>query len=46
MISIARTFGAPESVPAGSDGPQRVHRGDVGSRSVPETLETMCITCE
>ena len=45
MICIARTFGAPESVPAG----RMLRRASMGltpSRSVPETDETMCITCE
>ena len=45
MISIARTFGAPESVPAG-----RVERstsiGPIPSRSSPETWLTMWSTWE
>ena len=46
MICIARTFGAPESVPAGSVARSDVHRADVPSRSVPETRLTMWSTCE
>ena len=45
MICIARTFGAPESVPAG-----RIERsasiGPTSGRSRPATDETMCIRCE
>ena len=45
MICIARTFGAPESVPAGST-ERSASIASTPSRSVPETLETMCMTCE
>ena len=45
MISIARTLGAPESVPAGRT-ERRASTAPIPARSVPETLETMCITCE
>ena len=45
MICIARTFGAPESVPAG-----RIARsasiGPTSGRSRPATEETMCIRWE
>ena len=43
MISIARTFGAPESVPAGSTD-RSASSASTPSLSVPATLETMCIT--
>ena len=45
MICIARIFGAPLSVPAGSDA-RSASIARTSSRSVPETEETMCITCE
>ena len=45
MISIARIFGAPESVPAGSTA-RSASIAPVSGRSVPLTEETMCITCE
>ncbi len=45
MISIARTFGAPLTVPAGNDA--RSTSIDVSPGfNVPSTFETMCITCE
>ncbi len=44
-ICIARTFGAPESVPAGSTEPSACI-GPTSSRSTPATWETMWITCE
>jgi hypothetical protein len=45
MISIARIFGAPETVPAGK---QAVSASNaVWSRlNLPVTFETMCMTCE
>ena len=46
MISIARTFGAPLSVPAGRIDAQRVHRVDVLAQLAADTLLTMCMTCE
>jgi hypothetical protein len=45
MICIARTLGAPESVPAGST-ERRAAIGWTPSRSVPTTEDTMWITCE
>ena len=45
MISIARTLGAPESVPAGSS-ERSASTAPTSSRSVPATDDTMCITCE
>jgi hypothetical protein len=45
MISIARTLGAPDTVPAGNAGAQHVEAVEPGL-SVPSTLLTMCITCE
>ena len=45
MISIARTFGAPDSVPAGKVA-LSTSRFDRPGLSVPSTLETMCCTCE
>ena len=45
MICIARILGAPESVPAGSAA-RSASIGVTPSRSVPDTAETMCITCE
>ena len=43
MICIARTFGAPDSVPAGST-ERSASSALTPSRSAPMTLETMCIT--
>ena len=43
MISIARTFGAPDSVPAGKP-PARASRASSPSRNLPSTLDDMCIT--
>ena len=43
MICIARTFGAPDSVPAGST-ERSASVAHTSSRNVPETEETMCIT--
>jgi hypothetical protein len=43
MICIARTFGAPESVPAGST-ERSASMAPTSARSVPETEETMCMT--
>ena len=45
MICIARTFGAPLSVPAGRT-ERSASIGPTSARSSPETFETMCITCE
>ncbi len=45
MISIARTLGAPERVPAGSTA-RRASIGPISSRRRPETFETMCMTVE
>ena len=45
MICIARIFGAPDSVPAGSEA-RSASIGVTPSRSVPDTDETMWITCE
>ena len=45
MISIARTFGAPERVPAGKVARSRSSQSSPG-RSSPCTFETMCITWE
>ena len=45
MISHARTFGAPLSVPAGKVARSRSKAERFG-RSVPFTAETMCMTCE
>ena len=45
MICIARTFGAPETVPAGNVA--RSRSNDVTpSRSSPATSDTRCVTCE
>ena len=46
MISMARSFGAPETVPAGKGGGEGVER--VGSRPAgsPVTVETRCCTWE
>ncbi len=43
MISIARTFGAPDSVPAGNP-PTSASSASSPSRSLPSTLEEICIT--
>ena len=45
MISIARTFGAPDTVPAGKARHQRIERVVAAARR-PTTFETMCITWE
>ena len=45
MICIARTLGAPESVPAGS-AERSTSIAPTPSRSVPETWLTMWRTCE
>ena len=45
MISIARTFGAPESVPAGST-ERSASSALVSARRVPVTRLTMWKTCE
>jgi hypothetical protein len=45
MISMARTFGAPDSVPAGSSD-RSASTAPTSSRSVPATEDTMCMTCE
>ena len=45
MICIARTFGAPDRVPAGST-ERSASIALTPSRSWPATEETMCITCE
>ena len=43
MICIARTFGAPETVPAGKPATRASSASYFGSSS-PSTLETMCMT--
>jgi hypothetical protein len=45
MISIALTFGAPDTVPAGKVA-RSTARASSPSRSLASTLDTMCITCE
>ena len=45
MICIARTFGAPETVPAGKVA-RTTSNGVTPSRSSPATSETRCVTCE
>ncbi len=45
MISMARTFGAPDTVPWGNTA-RSTSAGPTPSRSFPETPETMCITWE
>ena len=45
MICIARTFGAPDSVPAGSTA-LSASIAVTSGRSVPETWLTMWCTCE
>ena len=46
MICIARTFGAPETVPGREAGAQEVERRDARRASSPATSETRCVTCE
>ena len=43
MISMARTFGAPDTVPAGSVA-RSTSMALLPSRSVPDTCDVMCIT--
>ena len=45
MISMARTFGAPETVPAGKHA-RNTSSAPRPSRSRPSTWLTRCITCE
>src|SRR6185437_3323422 len=45
MICIARTFGAPETVPAGKQA-RRSWKGSASSLSSPTTSETRCVMCE
>src|SRR5215212_4248135 len=45
MICIARTFGAPETVPAGKHARSR-SRCETSGSSSPTTSETRCVTCE
>ena len=45
MISIARIFGAPESVPAGSVEPS-ASKQVLSLLNLPSTSVIMCITCE
>ena len=45
MICIARTFGAPETVPAGNVARSRSN-GETPSCSSPATSETRWVTCE
>ena len=45
MICMARIFGAPERVPAGSDA-RSASSGVTSGRSVPDTELTMCMTWE
>ena len=45
MICIARTFGAPETVPAGKQA-RSTSKDVTPSRSSPTTSETRCETCE
>ena len=46
MISIARTFGAPESVPAGSTERSASIGADLLAQRARPTEDTMWITCE
>ena len=46
MICIARIFGAPESVPAGSDARSASIGVDALAQRARTPAETMCITCE
>ena len=43
MISMARTLGAPDTVPAGSVA-RSTSMADLSARSRPDTCEVMCIT--
>ncbi len=45
MISMARIFGAPESVPAGNVA-RNASKQSRDPASFPRTFETMCMTCE
>ncbi len=45
MISIARTLGAPLTVPAGNAARSTSRLPSPGF-SLPSTFDTMCITCE
>ena len=45
MISIARIFGAPESVPAGNVAARASTASRPGA-SVPTTRDARCMTCE
>ena len=45
MICMARIFGAPDSVPAGSEA-RSASIGDTPSRSSPPIDDTMWSTCE
>ncbi len=45
MICIARTFGAPDTVPAGKHDASASSRS-LSSASWPSTTDTRCITCE
>ena len=46
MICIARTFGAPETVPAGKRRAQQVERRDAVGAARRATSETRCVMCE
>ncbi len=43
MISMARTFGAPETVPCGKVA-RMTSTGPIPLRTVPDTPDTMCMT--
>lgn len=43
MISMARTFGAPDSVPAGKQAAS-TSSASWSSRSRPTTVDSMCMT--
>src|SRR5450756_1440478 len=45
MICIARTFGAPDTVPAGKHDTSASSRSR-SSASTPSTIEVRCMTCE
>ena len=45
MICIARTFGAPVTVPAGKLARSTSSASSPGAMR-PSTFETMCMTCE
>jgi len=45
MISMARIFGAPETVPAGNVA-RRASMAEYSFLICPLTIDTMCITCE